>query len=120
MREIKFRGFSVIGEWYYGDLSRPTVGEYSNRTFIQGKTGNLAYEVRPETVGQFTGLLDKNGKEIYEGDIVYSKFETDNGPILHTDVVIYHEGAFYPVCDKFNYQIEVKGNIYENPDYLKN
>jgi len=73
MREIKFRGMDISGEWHYGLLSisqgkgsQPPIGCYiSNRAGMP-----WAYAVRPETVGQFTGLLDKNGKEIYEGDIV--------------------------------------------------
>ena len=121
-REIKFRGLTVGLKWEYGYMCIPEYGKYAGMSFILNKAGHLAYDVRPETLGQFTGLLDKQGKEIYEGDIVIG-FCTSNHPaIIEWDAPnggynIREQDGEYQDIDS-NTRMEVIGNIYENPELL--
>ena len=84
MREIKFRGKRLDnGEWIYGSL---LVSHFKDdkkeRYFITQFSGNYTFEheVDPNTVGQFTGLRDKNGRDIWEGDI----FKEDGSGIVRS------------------------------------
>ncbi len=139
MREILFRGKRVDnGEWIYGSLlsfpkGRPFI--VSEETLLRCKycdndIVSCAEEIIPETRGEYTGLTDKNGVKIFEGDILRFINTDTRGEWLCT--VEFHEGAFIGrnIKDKSNYchfdfwnmsivQWEVVDKLHDNPELLE-
>lgn len=138
MREILFRGKNIDDDkWLEGDLFQNKIS-----SFIRATNDELYYtheKVTPETVGQYTGLTDKNGKKIFEGDIVraddyifsikYGKCggtpNADNYGYMGFYLEAVSEGtklcAHYGLRDDICYfeDISVIGNIHDNPELLK-
>lgn len=133
MREIKFRGKCMFSnEWVYGDLIHKRHDR--NALMIQDENG-LGSDVVPESVGQFTGLLDKNGKAIYEGDIVkwiltmsgmgvnggYEEYEFEEIGEIKWDAGALQLGEY--CAAGFAYEskdyAEIIGNVHDNPELLK-
>ena len=131
MRTIKFRGKRLDnGEWVYGSLTQSETNDKNGEPFMVSYIAPFipvasegGFElvkmdrVKPATIGQFTGLTDKNGKEIYEGDI-----------IRHKDMVkpyhVIYDGHQFTPNDGFRSlsypkHWEVVGNIHDNPELIK-
>ena len=123
MREIKFRGYN--GEkWLFGNLDI----DYKAKHACISDNRFWRHPVRFDTVGQFTGLCDADGREIYEGDVI--RVCGSNG------IVDFSEGAFivcfgkapsllsHCVCGDFSNPVRVSscrviGNVHDNPDLLE-
>lgn len=136
MREILFRGKRTDnGEWKYGYL----YGIWEQGYILWGMINNVPnmVEVDPETICQYTGLIDKNGKKIWENDILHNGnyFVVKwNAPCARFDIVLNNLynipiGKWEPmICDWKNNDFkeyrkavdyEVIGNIFDNPELLE-
>lgn len=148
-REIKFRGIS-IDEWVYGMLYKVNEGDTEHGEPIKYKiqTDEKEYGeyvkcfiTDENTIGQYTGLHDENGKEIYEGDIIEFSYDVFTGNFdtkVGRGTVEFIDGAFYikpfeiegkKIKDIDNEEwfliytvnidtLKVIGNIYDNPELL--
>ena len=129
MRKIIFRAKRLDnGEWVEGNFVKGCIDDFAYIVEFGNKDLCRNYvEVIPETVGQYTGLIDKNGTEIFEGDIVTTKFNERNKPYA----TIYDEELVAFIGrDKNNFNFttlgcidnslnEIIGNIYDNPELLR-
>ena len=142
MREIIFRGKKDDDEWVYGSFCMDALEQFNGlcgvdgfiRLYDKGKGKMQTYEVDRETVGQYTGLMDKNGKRIFEGDIVaqnwydYDEPRDDSfGKVVFCEydcsfsVMDVNKDGFMPLgrCGSYHWEAEVIGNIHDNPEMLK-
>lgn len=132
MREILFRGKRTInGDWVYGDFVhgnerkslRDSIFVYDSETQSFND-----YEINPSTLGQYTGLTDKNGKRIFDGDVA----KVMQGKDKDIAYVGFENGAFmlYPKTGNIyertlwsywynDWDVEVIGNITDNPELLE-
>ena len=134
MREILFRGKTNKGEWVEGSLhieygEATKDGKRNTDYRILGMRGECKYII-PETIGQFTGLTDKNGKKIFEGDIL-----SERPPMNQTAYIGYvaydEKSAVWRFMIKndtkyngvllgsYSNSYKVIGNIHDNPEFLK-
>ena len=135
MREIKFRGKRVDnGEWVYGV---PVIGLTSGVFMIwiesEAKRGRWELSIRgvvkqaeviPETVGQYTGLDDKNGVEVFEGDVVryLNSIESGNGVVIFDTCAFLFNWIDIDETDSIlrhfqcSEELEVIGNVHDNPE----
>ena len=117
MREILFRGKDIAGNWHYGV---PLV--FTEDYVCITAPHTYSKKVEANTVGQYTGLTDKNGKKIFEGDICqHRSYYSDN---IVISVVTYTDGQFLALVDEnsgFNLsdKLEIIGNIHDNSELLK-
>ena len=131
MREMLFRGKAKAiagcpynngkpdGEWVFGYVFSD-LGAMKIRQYETDRPECNDYEVDPETVGQYTGLTDKNGIKIFEGDIVdYISSDVIGNP--KTGTIIVEDMTDYDTMIYLNHseELQIIGNIHDNPELLK-
>ena len=139
IREVIFRGKRTDnGKWVKGYLYITHIGAHEIGSYdAEINIDRFTFDVIPETVGQYTGITDKNGRKIFEGDIVDV---SENPQFIYVGVALYRYGLFNVVYDKSCFmkckitekndekglyhfleteQYQVVGNIFDNTELLK-
>ena len=124
MREIIFRGKRIDnGEWVEGYFVNLWMWNYQKYQPIITDNNAVSYDVDPSTVGQYTGLCDKNGKKIFEGDIMaFTAYGFD-----YVGTVEFADGSFSVMCEHASPFLDqavskhgayIIGNMHDNPELL--
>lgn len=135
-REILFRGQRKDnGEWVYGYYSPANIPLMGCVGHFINEGGYRAIEIDPETAGQFTGLLDKNGTKIFEGDIVHilgDPMVNDWKDVDYNALIAFLDGGFCALdgtieeygfrryaLERMDFSLEVIGTIHDNPELME-
>lgn len=119
-REILFRGKSPKGHWIYGMPSYDLKYIFNDSNYDSYDQ----FEIIPETIGQFTGLTDKNGAKIFEEDIIgrigfFSRIVAHDGIRFYTYSLHNLEQKYPLTAQSFDEYDEIIGNIHDNPELIK-
>ena len=122
MREIKFRAWDKKEKRFINFEGKPIIEDMDSEGLIffpdDNQLPHRGMHNKEFILMQFTGLKDKNGKEIYESDII---FWEDKPSYKYNSEIKFEDGCFLPICNLIRQKIsfEVIGNIHENPELLE-